>query len=40
MPLDRLEIYLNNNPKLKVFVIYQCDNEDLEFKTFNGFSFY
>ena len=40
MPLDRLEIYLNNNPKLKVFVIYQGDNEDLEFKTFNGFSFY
>ena len=40
MPLDRLEIYLNDNPKLKVFVIYQGDNEDLEFKTFNGFSFY
>ena len=40
MPLDKLEIFLNSNPTLKVFVIYQGDNEDLEFKTFNEFSFY
>lgn len=37
MPLSLMSDFLSQRPYLKVFVVYENDNKELDFKTFNGF---
>ena len=40
MPVDELTIFMETQPKLKVFIVFESKDRSLEFKSFNGFKFY
>ena len=37
MNLEELSNFLNNHPELKVYIIFENENKELEYKSFNGF---
>jgi len=37
MNLEELSNFLSNHPELKVYIIFENENKELEFKSFNGF---
>lgn len=37
MNLEELSNFLSNHPELKVYIIFENENKELEYKSFNGF---